>query len=204
MRPDPQDYIQSGILEEFVLGLTSEAENAEVMQMASEHPQVMSEIAQISESLQHYAELQAPPLDPTIKPLLMATIDYMERLRCGEAPATPPLLRDGSLVSDFSQWIDRADMALPDDFEDFYAKLIGFTPECTTAIAWMRYGAPPETHDAQYEKFLVLEGSCDITIGTRVISLVPGDYLGIPLHETHSVKVTSAIPCKVILQRQAA
>lgn len=202
--PDPQEYIHSGILEEFVLGLTSEAESSEVMKMASAHPEVQREIDDIAASLQVYAERQAPPICPTVKPFLMATIDYMERIRQGEWVTYPPELNEQSAIADFSEWLEREDMVLPDDFEGAYAKLIGYTPQATTAITWLQYGSPEEVHHDQYEKFLVLEGSCDITIDGTVISLVPGNYLSIPLHKPHDVKVTSAVPCKVILQRLAA
>lgn len=201
---DPQEYINSGILEEFVLGLTSEAESMEVMKMASAHPVVQREIDEISSSLQVYAERRAPSICPTVKPMLMATIDYMERIRKGEWVTFPPELNESSTAADFAEWLDREDMVLPEDFNGVHAKIIGFTPQATTAITWLSHGSPEEVHDAQYEKFLILEGSCDITIDGNVISLVPGDYLSIPLHKPHDVKVTSAVPCKVILQRIAA
>lgn len=172
--------------------------------MASAHPEVQREIEEISASLQVYAERQAPPVCPTVKPLLMATIDYMERIRKGEWVTYPPELNEQSAITDFSEWLEREDMVLLDDFEGVYAKIIGYTPQATTAIAWLQYGSPEEVHDDQYEKFLILEGSCDITIDGTVVSLLPGDYLSIPLHKPHHVKVTSAVPCKVILQRLAA
>lgn len=201
---DLQEYINSGILEEFVLGLTSEAENIDVMNMASLHPEVQCEINAISDSLQVYAERQAPPVCPTVKPMLLATIDYMERIRKGECVTFPPELHEQSKVAEFAEWLEREDMVLPEDFEDVHVRIIGFTPQATTAITWLKYGSPEEVHEAQYEKFLILEGTCDITIDGNVISLVPGDYLSIPLHKPHDVKVTSALPCKVILQRIAA
>ena len=64
--------------------------------------------------------------------------------------------------------------------------------------------APQEVHDNEYKKFLIVEGTCDIVIGENAHSLVPGDVLEIPLHTTHFGRVTSSMPCKVILQRIAA
>ena len=64
--------------------------------------------------------------------------------------------------------------------------------------------APAEVHDNEYEKFLIIEGTCDITVDEDVYSLVPGDYFSIPLYKSHNIKVTSTIPCKAILQRLAA
>ena len=88
--------------------------------------------------------------------------------------------------------------------EDVYAKLISFSPEVTTAIVWLKDMAPQEVHHTEYERFLIIEGSCDITIGEDIHSLSYGDFLEIPLHVTHSVKVTSIVTCKVLLQRMAA
>ena len=136
--------------------------------------------------------------------MVIAVTDYTERLAKGEAPTFPPILNEGSTIADFSQWLERKDLVLPDDFTDFHAKIIGMDSKKTTAIAWLKYGSPSETHTDEYEKFLILEGTCDITIGEKTVSLVPGDYLAIPLHVSHNVRVTSSIPCKVILQRIAA
>ena len=64
--------------------------------------------------------------------------------------------------------------------------------------------SPIEVHTNELESFLILEGTCDITIGEEVHHLVTGDFISIPLHIGHSLIVTSNIPCKVILQRVAA
>jgi mannose-6-phosphate isomerase-like protein (cupin superfamily) len=198
------EYIESGILEMYVMGVLSPRESMEVQQMAASHPEVLLEIKQIEYNLQSYSENQTPSPHPAIKPLLLATIDYTERLQSGEVQTFPPELNSSSKISDYNEWLLREDMILPDDFDQMYAKIISFTPEMTSAIVWISSLAPHEVHDDEYEKFLIVEGSCDITIGEKVHSLVAGDYLAIPLYEGHNVKVTSSVPCKVILQRVAA
>lgn len=201
---DLTDYINSGILEEYVLGLTSEAENTEIYAMALEHPEIQQEIDAIAAALTAYGEATSPEPDPTIKPMVMATIDYSERLKNGETPSFPPELSESSKISDFEPWLSREDMTLPDDFDQVYLKLIGYEPRMTTGILWLKSGSPEEVHHAQYEKFLVLEGSCEVTIDGKVNALAKGEYLQIPLHLKHHVRVTSEEPCKVILQRMAA
>jgi mannose-6-phosphate isomerase-like protein (cupin superfamily) len=64
--------------------------------------------------------------------------------------------------------------------------------------------APQELHHDEHEKFLIVEGSCTISVEDKSYDLVAGDFLQIPLHKKHHVTVTSSIPCKVILQRAAA
>lgn len=57
------DYIASGILESYVLGLTSSSETAEVEQYARQYPEVEAEIAALRAALEEYALTfeQEPP-----------------------------------------------------------------------------------------------------------------------------------------------
>jgi mannose-6-phosphate isomerase-like protein (cupin superfamily) len=134
----------------------------------------------------------------------MATIDYYQRLDKGEKPAFPPVLHKGSKLSDYAQWLNRDDMVLSPDFKDMYAKIIGSVPGTITAIAWLRNISVQEVHDNEIEKFLIVEGTCDIIVGEKAYNLRRGDYFEIPLHKVHTVKVSEDILCKVILQRVAA
>jgi mannose-6-phosphate isomerase-like protein (cupin superfamily) len=197
-------YIESGILELYVLGLTTEAESIEIEALAEKHEEILKEIEKITQTLEIFSESKAPPLNPTLKTFLLATIDYSERIKNGEIVSFPPVLSKDSRADDFSQWLCREDMALPEDFREAHAKIIGYTPQMTTAIVWLRTMSPPEIHTDEFEKFLIIEGTCDLTIGEKTYQLGPGDYLDIPLHIEHKVIVTSDTPCKFILQRIAA
>ncbi|MEJ7676033.1 MAG: cupin domain-containing protein [Chitinophagaceae bacterium] len=199
-----QDYIASGILELYVLGVTNEKENEEIAKIALSHIAVREEIKSISAAIEDYSKQNAVAPNPTVKPLLMAVIDYTERLKNGEHPSFPRVLNKNSKISDYNQWINRHDIKLPPNFKDFHAKIIGYTPEVTTAIIWIANMAPQEVHINELEKFLILEGTCDITIEDEVYSLKAGDFLSIPLYKKHDVRITSLNPCKAILQRLAA
>ena len=198
-----KEYIETGILECYVLGISNEAETKAVEEMALLHPAIRQEILRISQSLEEYALANAVEPDPLVKPFLLATIDYSERLKNGEPVSTPPLLNENSQVAHYHSWLHRADMQSP-SADNIYAKIIGYSPEALTAIVWLRDYAPQEVHDNEYERFLIVEGTCDIIVNEEVHHLVPGDYFAIPLHKNHLLKVTSSIPCKVILQRVAA
>jgi mannose-6-phosphate isomerase-like protein (cupin superfamily) len=201
---DVKEYIASGILEMYVLGQLSEAEAMEVTRNAEMHEEIRREIENITEALMKYGESQAGEVDPTAKPMLLATIDYTQRLKNGEPVSFPPLLSRNSKPSDYAEWLNRKDMVQPADAENIFLKIIGYSPEATTAIVWVKEYTPSEVHHNQYERFLIIEGTCDISIEGKVNKLKPGDYLEIPLHAEHNVKITSSIPCKIVLQRAAA
>ena len=198
------EFIESGILETYVLGSASPEQTAEVERMVAAHEEVKKELYNLEISLENYALTQARPVDPTIKPFLMATIKYMERIQAGEQTSFPPKLHENSLISDFSTWLDRPEFSLAEPLDEFEAQIIAANEDMTTAVVWIRNGAPPETHKREIETFLIVEGTCKIVVDGKDNFLVPGDVFTIPLYKTHHVRVTSNFPCKVILQRVAA
>ena len=196
-------FIDSGILEQYVLGTATHEELIEVEKRIAADPAIRKEIETIREVLEKYTMDHA--IEPTmlLKPFLMATIDYSERLKKGEPVTSPPLLNDHSKPEDFAPWLNRPDMVSSGN-EDLFALIIGYTKEVTTAIVWIKNYAPNEVHDDEFERFLIVEGTCDIIVEEEANHLVPGDYFAIPLYKNHTFKVTSSFPCKVILQRVAA
>lgn len=198
-----KEYINSGILENYVLGITSNSETKQVELMAAADPAIKHQIEMINETLEAYAIEHAIEPNPVIKPFLLATIDYTERLKNGEQVSVPPILNEKSTEADYAEWLNRSDMTATET-SDIFAKIIGYTPEAITAIVWLKDYAPHEVHDHEYERFLIIEGTCNIIVGDEVNELVAGDYFAIPLYKKHMIKVTSSTPCKVILQRIAA
>lgn len=198
-----KEYIESGILEQYILGIANDDECKQVELLAATDMAIRHEIQTISLAMEAYAMAHAVEPNPVIKPFLLATIDYTERLKNGEPSTEPPLLHQNSNVTDYAGWLKRSDMTAPGTAEIF-AKIIGYTPQAITAIVWLKSYAPHEVHDDEFERFLIVEGTCDIIVENEVNKLGPGDYFAIPLHKKHMVKVTSDIPCKVILQRVAA
>ncbi len=201
---DISKYVEAGILEAYVLGIATPEEEQHVEELANQYTEIREAIDAFENDLEKFAMANAVVPDPTIKPILFATIDYTERMEKGEAPSYPKILDEDSRVEDYEQWLNRPDMQLPEYFKDLHAAIISHTPQALTLIVWLKDGAPWELHDNEYEKFLIVEGSCDIIIEDTTHQLKVGDYLSIPLHKNHMVKVTSSVPCKVILQRVAA
>lgn len=199
------DYINSGILEMYALGLTSPAENIDITNIAKQFPEVEIEITAILNTLNTQLTDTTVKPDVTGKSFLMSIVDYTERLKAGEAPTNPPILNDTSNIIDYQEWLQRKEMVLPSEFdEEYFVRIIGFNPEAITAIAWLKTGAPEETHTKELERFLILEGTCDVYHEGKVTSLKAGSYLEMKLFEKHHIIVTSDIPCKMILQRVAA
>ncbi|RSK44516.1 anti-sigma factor [Hymenobacter perfusus] len=93
-----QDYIESGILEEYALGVLSEAERAEVERIAREHPDVARELKQVIGGLDVYAEAHAvtPPDGMRERVLagwqqaIRATAEQEKTIQTADAPVASP------------------------------------------------------------------------------------------------------------------
>ena len=64
-----KDYIASGIIESYVMGLASESERAEFEQMCAQHPELVAERRKFEERLEQYASEHAvfPPSEVKVK-----------------------------------------------------------------------------------------------------------------------------------------
>lgn len=201
---DWKTYLETGIIERYLLGEANEEECAFLEQKRREIPEVEREFWAVAEAIEAVAQHHAVEPDPILKPFIVATLDYMDRLENGEQPEEPPLLHENSTPEEYAQWLNRPEFANPAKVSGVLARIIGHTPTCITAIVWIEKMAPTEVHDHEFEKFLILEGSCEIQVEDQFYALHPGDQFTIPLHKHHIVHVTSHTPCKVILQRVAA
>jgi len=197
------NFIESGILESYILGLATAAERVQVEKMSSLYPQVQEALDVLSEELERKCMQFAIDPSPSLKAMVFATIRLLEQ-RNDEGPAAlPPILYKGATVSNYDKWVNDPMYALPEDAGNIYAKVISQNDQVATAIVWVKKELPWEVHEHELESFLIIEGSCAFYIEQTMYALSAGDYFSIPLNKKHSARVTSSIPCKVILQRIA-
>ena len=198
---DPAQYISSGALETYLLGEMSLEQQREFQEMMAHHPEVrtaFSEMEEASKAL-HRAAAVAPA--PKTKASLFAALkdDF-----AGTAPAVPPVLHGKSTAADYQSWLQTEGLEAPEDYDNIHFVPLDQSEQGATALVWMKVGSPAEVHTDVIEKFLILNGACTIEIEGEAHQLQAGDYLSIPMFKSHTVTVTSQIPCKILLQRIAA
>ena len=79
---DIKKYIESGVLEHYLLGLLSEKEAQEVERLASEYPEIRVELNAMEESLEGFAQANSTPMPEGLSDKILKTID--------EQPAQKP------------------------------------------------------------------------------------------------------------------
>lgn len=73
-----KEYIASGIIESYVMGLASESERAEFEQMCGQYPELVAERRKFEESLEAYASAQALRPPKEVKAKILKAIITME------------------------------------------------------------------------------------------------------------------------------
>jgi len=201
MRFDEQDYIHSGQLEQYCLGLLDSGEAQEVEKLANQYPAIREELDRLTAALAHYTADNIITPNPDLKNRVMTALSQL-----GEAPAFDldrlPLI---NAFSDADQW-QRSVTSIepPADFRNIFGHILRQDENVEQFLVWVRQSINPEDHHDERESFLILEGCCECSIGGERIQLSAGDYLDVPLDLEHTVRVLSDTPVKAIIQRLKA
>lgn len=199
---DLNTYLESGILELYVAGSLPLEEALAVENMAVHHPEVQAEIVRLQVAVEQLWDIQplAPP--PALKARVLAEVAALAERPFD--PARPPVLNVGARAEDYRFWVEQEGIVPPDHYENLFFIPVAMNEDGLTAVVWINGHVEEEMHDQAIEKFLVLEGSCQINIEGEMHQLKAGDYLAVPKFRWHIVDVTSEIACKLVVQRIAA
>ena len=196
------ELIGSGTLELYALGMLSAEENRGIESEAVRSIEVREELQKIQASLQALAEQQAIAPPESLKRQVVEAIGRVVKERTDSG--LPPVLHAASKASDYASWLNDPAVVRPPDAGPMHIVPLHQSEGEGTGVLWLTLGAPEETHTDEIEKFLILEGTCDVEFNGLVHQLVPGSVLTVPLHTPHTIRITSDIPCKILLQRIAA
>ncbi|MEZ4904528.1 MAG: cupin domain-containing protein [Spirosomataceae bacterium] len=199
---ETKKIIESGIVDEFCMGLLSAEDNLKVRDWAAQYPAVAQHIETTLAALQTYSSITPTP---TLKAKTLSFIGELNKesnLRLEDKPQI-------SKYSDIVAWNKLLDAEKPaEDFESMKVKFLIDDPTHQLCLAWLETELTEEAHhDEEFtESFLILEGSCECNIGGKIIRLAAGDFLEIPENTPHTIRNTSThLPfVKALIQRIAA
>lgn len=92
---DIREYISSGVIENYVLGLASQEESMEVKRMAAVYPEVQDAIDSYQKTLEDYGKLQAVSPPPALKSRIMQALH--EEIKKDQSGTTPIFKGDNTL-----------------------------------------------------------------------------------------------------------
>jgi len=183
---DIQKYIESGILEEYCLGLLSEEDQVYLIQMTMLYPEIKEELTAIELAMERWATSTAIEPEPGLKEKIMAELGFdYTALKINRLPAVDK-------NADHRAWLKTLDHLIPaEPSEDFLRIEIRKDNNFQQMLVVTKMNVPEEEHEDYLESFFILKGQCECTIGDDFYKLGPGDFLEIPLHVRHNIQVMS-------------
>jgi mannose-6-phosphate isomerase-like protein (cupin superfamily) len=195
-----QAYIDSGILQDYSLGILSHEEALSVEVMAEKYPEITLAIRSYQLSLENFANEFRKELPVGLKEKTLDLLDNLHLEKQGGGTQFPLLNKYAAREN----WLRMIKPIIPEELDgDMYSKILRDDEKVFQTILWLRTDYPDEVHDDLRECFMVLEGECECHVAGEVIKLGPGGFFEIPLHQHHDVKVTKG-PVLAIIQRLKA
>jgi mannose-6-phosphate isomerase-like protein (cupin superfamily) len=184
---DIQKYIESGILEEYCMGLLSEGDQAYLIQMTMLYPEIKEELTAIELAMERWAASTAIEPEPSLKEKIMTELgfDNITSLDINRLPAVDK-------NADHQAWLKTLDHLIPIELsEDFLRLEIRKDNNFQQMLVVTKMDVPEEDHHDFIESFFILKGTCECYLGDDLFKLEEGDFLEIPLHVKHNIQVTS-------------
>jgi mannose-6-phosphate isomerase-like protein (cupin superfamily) len=183
-----KDYIESGILERYCLGLLEVEEQAELFQMAALHPEIKAALNAVELKMEKLAASAAVEPAPNVKNKILAALGFSEEDTKPDLNNLYPIDKN----ADLQTWLNRLDDLIPDEpSEVFSREVIGENDHFRQMLVVTRVDVPEEEHGEFLESFFILKGHCECTVGNDFFKLQAGDFLEIPLHVKHNIKLTT-------------
>jgi len=194
---DIQKYIDSGILEQYCLGLLDEQEESYLIQVAMLYPEVKAELAGVELAMEKMAALTAIDPAPLMRQRVLSSLGFS---------GTEVLSLDNLPVinedTDPQPWLDVLAHMLPDEpHEDFTCKVIREDDQIRQMLVISKIDVPEEEHDNLFESFFILKGRCECTIGENFYALGAGDFIEIPLNTPHNIRLTTPVVAAILQYR---
>jgi quercetin dioxygenase-like cupin family protein len=198
-----KDFITSGIIEIYCMGLSSDEEKKEVEKLASENKEVRDEIASVNEALRLYALAVSKSPSASLKNKIMSAIMSAEKDE--KNFQLPPRITLASTINEWLIYISNNNISSPENYGEVHVLDLPGNETQVTYIAWARKGAVvEESHDTEDEYLLMLKGNCAVTIDGKTGYYKEGDVIYIPKNTVHRAESLSDEPMILIGQRVAA
>ena len=183
-----QDYIDSGILHDYVMGALTKAEQAEVERICSRYPEVHAELLRMQSSIESLADEAAIVPPPELRDNIWDKLDNINKERTGDINALPVVNK----YSDHNNWKRIVAPFMPQAItKERIARTLRHSGGVTQVLIISTTDVEEEVHEHEQESFIILEGECECHVGDNVIRLGPGGFIDIPLHVSHNVKILS-------------
>ncbi len=194
---DIQQFIASGIIEEYCLGIANNTNTQQLDTLRLQYPELEAEIAATQAALLQYAIPVPPPLPSNgLKNSILSVLDNFQVEAKFDIHNLPNINRH----SDISLWNKHlAHLKAEEPYDNMFIQSLSQTPEKNMFLVWLKSDLKEEKHEDCQESLLLLEGECYFKTGLDVTFYKAGDFVTVPKVD-HQVVVTSKTPLKFVVQ----
>jgi mannose-6-phosphate isomerase-like protein (cupin superfamily) len=189
---DIQKYIESGILEEYCLGLLHEEDCADVVQMMVFYPEIKARLRDIELTLEKWLTSEGVEPDADMRQKVLTSLGFTD----------PDILTIVDKNADHQTWLNALKHLIPDEpLEELSIQVIRKDDQVQQMLVIAKVDVPEEEHGDYIESFFILKGRCECTVGNQLFELNEGDFLEIPMHVKHDVKMLTPYVAAVLQYR---
>ncbi len=192
-----QDYINSGLLEQYCLGLLDSEEANQVISYCSKYPELREELKNIEAAIEKMSAEKAVAPPDQLKEKILGKLGFVgnELLDINNLPPT-------DAYSNYLSWLQAVEHLLPTEpFEGLNIQVLQQTDKIAQMLVVAKVDVPDESHDNYAESFFILQGKCSCTIDGKQVILNAGDYLEIPLYAEHDIKMLTPVVTAILQYR---
>jgi mannose-6-phosphate isomerase-like protein (cupin superfamily) len=197
---DIKEYIYSGVLEEYCLGMLDEEQSAFVIEMSLLYPEVKRELDSIQTAFEYFAQDNAIEVNPRVRANIINALEHGFSDTALNINNLPEIKK----TSDLEAWINFVEPFMPVVVEDIYMHILHADDKIKQTLVVSRIDVREESHSDVFESLLILHGECACTIGDKTIQMEAGDYIDIPLHTDHDVKILSPYVVAIVQHKAVA
>ncbi|MGY3214211.1 cupin domain-containing protein [Mucilaginibacter sp. HD30] len=192
-----QDYINSGVLEQYCLGLLDSDEANQVVSYCLKYPALRDELNNIEAAIEKMAIEKAKDPPPPLKDKIFARLGFAgnQVLDINNLPPT-------DAYSNYLSWLQAVEHLLPTEpFEGLNIQVLQQNDKIAQMLVVAKVDVPDESHNNYAESFFILQGQCQCTIDGKEVFLNAGDFLEIPLHAEHDIKMLTPTVTAILQYR---
>jgi mannose-6-phosphate isomerase-like protein (cupin superfamily) len=93
---------------------------------------------------------------------------------------------------------DLGSLSPQSDYDNISTQKLNADSGVTSFVIWIKKEVRPHRHAFHTEQVYVLEGTGKMLLGKKTIEIKAGDLIFIPNNTVHALRVTSAVPVKVL------
>lgn len=179
-------YLESGILELYVLDQLSFSERIGVEEMIFNYPVLKNELAEIELALENFATVNAVMPAANLADITINNILKSENEQFNDFNELPLIHK----FSDAKKWLDLInEIEMPPADNGKAVKVLRHDDRVCQMLVISSTDIEQETHENEYESFLILKGECKCVVGSEIRMMKAGDFMPIPLHALHHVEI---------------